>query len=1067
MSLPKGRRTTSGARSLLVRSIPALALLGVATGCGGGGGGSGAGTTSSSFFVTDVKYGRLIDEGNGPRLVSPLTTVDVDAITGKVIPGSLQPMANGVDVNALQTFGIGINYLPCVIPRNGVLQVEFSAPVNAATIFADIIDTDGSILNDGSVQVRTEAGKGVAVALSQPSPNVIWINPVTSLTVGFPPSPVDFGPDGEARADATGFLRLILPKTGGSVIQSTHGAMLGSRVDKLGDVVNPIGFNPGNRVLDFISQNQLIPTDDSFNGFLPDISPPRIIRTYAYSKTLAFGSGDSSTSSSLTDAAASFSTDARSGLGEWASGQMVLRPGLATEERHVVLSNTATTVTIVDVFTADPQDGDVYRLERAEFFEPDPANPIDPDHFDPNDPENSNNSVFSNFVAAYEIDASGNVLNGPLPLGTPIPPFSELRVQFNEPISTDSVSPYEDFQVRFDPDQGPGSEILSQTLLDATQRTVILRPSREDQSNSTSTVVGWGKNVKVLRFNLSLIPKSGYLQTHMDADLVTAFLEKGYRGVTDLGGQPIAFPDSVFDPSDPVITFTTPFTSDESQSTQNPAPLVESWGVIVHRMQGRPHTGIDPDTGNPGVKYLDQINYYSPIADINLLANGFLAGSPVVYITKIHDDYFPPPHGQYSAFPLGAGFPLQSLTTAAGPQPHDGARFQTVYRDIDCSPNRDALAGTLLDLYRLSWAPIGGNVTTDTYNDISVHCAHSSYRPQTPNNTASAQFQLSGLGPPFDFKSWESLVDPNTTDVCPGGCENNQGPNYYDTLVTVVPPGTTYKVTQASLFTPPFDAHPYCPWPVFTTRFQYNNGDIPKAEKAQRDAENAAFNCPAGSGDKVWLETRTYSSDEDLNNLGGDSLLVEYRIRPQLTNISRANGFTMAIGCLLDWKPHFRTYTVGTPGAVINPDGSKKGELCARHDTATPVDVDDFSGIVNGKNNGDNDRYFAAFDYVKSTSIITSPYVRVYPTLTASPDYFPPVIEPNPADQPAGTTVKLEFQGANNVKGAGPTGFSTDVNIADTRPNLGFRATFVGNLTTLLLPNFDLIAIPYKRPLGD
>jgi len=150
MPHPEGRRRTSGARTLLVRSIPALALVGVAMGCGGGGGG-GAGSSSSSFYVTDVKYGRLIDEGNGPRLVSPLTTVDVDAITGKVVPGSLLPLANGVDVNALQTFGIGVNYLPCVIPRNGVLQIEFSAPVNAASIFSDIIDAAGSILSDGSI----------------------------------------------------------------------------------------------------------------------------------------------------------------------------------------------------------------------------------------------------------------------------------------------------------------------------------------------------------------------------------------------------------------------------------------------------------------------------------------------------------------------------------------------------------------------------------------------------------------------------------------------------------------------------------------------------------------------------------------------------------------------------------------------------------------------------------------------------------------------------------------------------------------------------------------------------
>ena len=81
--------------------------------------------------------------------------------------------------------------------------------------------------------------------------------------------------------------------------------------------------------------------------------------------------------------------------------------------------------------------------------------------------------------------------------------------------------------------------------------------------------------------------------------------------------------------------------------------------------------------------------------------------------------------------------------------------------------------------------------------------------------------------------------------------------------------------------------------------------------------------------------------------------------------------------------------------------------------------------------------------------------------------YFPPTVVPDPADQPAGTQVLLEFQGANNNKGALPTDLSTDVNVADGRGNLGFRATFVGNVTTLLLPNFDLIAIPYLRPQGD
>src|SRR5262249_36280788 len=241
-----------------------------------------------------------------------------------------------------------------------------------------------------------------------------------------------------------------------------------------------------------------------------------------------------------------------------------------------------------------------------------------------------------------------------------------------------------------------------------------------------------------------------------------------------------------------------PFTSDETKSTQNPPPVVSSWGVIVHPMQGKPQTGVDPTTGNPGVKYVDQPNYYSPIADINLQANGYLAGAPVVYLTKIHDEYFPPPHGQFGPFPRGAATPLMSYvppppTGPTGPQPHDGARFQTVYRDIDASPSRDALQGTLLDLYRLSWAPIGGNVTTDNYQDISIHCAHSPMRPMTTQNSASSNFPFSGLGQPFDFDSWKSICDPNITDACPAPCSQNDGPNYWDTLVTVVPPGTAYK----------------------------------------------------------------------------------------------------------------------------------------------------------------------------------------------------------------------------------------------------------------------------------
>jgi hypothetical protein len=1042
------RALAAGSLGLLAGTAALLAA-----GCGGGGGGS-AGSNSSSFFLTDVKYGRLVDDGGGPRLVSPLTTVANDPITGTVIPGSLQPLASGVDVDVLQTLGIGPDYLPLVVPRNCVLQLEFSAPVAAASLVADTLDAQGNVLAPGSVQVRTGTGKGVRVVLSRPSANVVWVDPIVGSSVGFPPSPVDFGPDGAPRADTTGFLKLVLPTGGAATIVSTRGATLGRRHDGIGEPATPVGFNPGNRVLDFIAQNHLIPTGETFNGFLPDIAPPRILRTHAYSKALDFASGDAATATTITDAAATFSTTARNGQGEWAGARLVLRPGLPAEETHVVLSDTSTVVTIADSFVQLPADGDEYRLERAEFFEPDPANPIDPASFDPNDPENANNGDFARFVEALEVDGDGNVIGPPRPMSDPLPPFSILRVHFNEPMAAESLGAYENFQARFDPDQGAGSELLSQVVLDDTHMVASLRPALVDPATGSARIVGWGKGVKPLQFQLSIVPKIEYLQLHMNTPELDDFLDLGFRGITDLGGQPVAFPDSIFDAADPLLTFTAKFTSDESRSTQQPPPVVESWGVIVHRMQGRPKTGVDPATGVPGVKYVDQANYYVPIADVNLQANGYLAGSPVVYVQKIHDDFFPPPYGQYGAFPLGAAYPLASFNTVGGAQPHDGARFQTVYRDQDCSPSRDALAGTLLDLYRLSWAPIGGNVTTDAYDNISVHCAHSTYRPMTTQNGAGADFPLSGLTSPFDYSTWEALVKTNTKP-CTADCSYAEGPNYWDTLVPVVPPGTPYKITQGSLFTPPFDDHPYCPWPTFTTIFQYNNGDIPAQEKLLRKAINDNYTC---FGAPPWLDRRKYDSRPDYDNLGGDSLLVEYRIRPQTTNISRANGFTFSIGILIVQTPNFRVFSVGSPGMTMNPDDMTVQESrCAIGNNSAP----------SNSNNGDNDRYFAAFDYVKTTSIITSPFVRVYPSTTSSPDFQPAIVSPAPSDQPEGTQVKLEFQGANNNKGAGATDLSTDVNIADGKGNLAFRATFVGNVTTLLLPNFDLIEIPYLRPLGD
>jgi hypothetical protein len=268
------------------------------------------------FVLADVRYGRLHVDAAGERLVSPMTTVDRDPMTGATVPGSLVPLDPGIDPEVPQSIGLGPSFLPPVIPRDGALELEFTAPVDAASIVADEIDGSGALSRDGSIQLRHRDGTPVAVTLELVDPTTVRLVPLAGAPPSFPPSPVDFGPDGEPRVDSTGHLRLVLPRAGGAVVRSMKGVALHARVDRLGDPEQPIGLNPGNRVLDFAQFNSLIPTNETFNGFLPDLTPPRVIRHHRLDRTFAPDAGDDVAGSTVTLAGAAFSTLARGGRGE-------------------------------------------------------------------------------------------------------------------------------------------------------------------------------------------------------------------------------------------------------------------------------------------------------------------------------------------------------------------------------------------------------------------------------------------------------------------------------------------------------------------------------------------------------------------------------------------------------------------------------------------------------------------------------------------------------------------------------------------------------------------------------
>jgi hypothetical protein len=1037
-------------RSLLVGA----AVLAVGA-CQGGGGGGGEETSDTGFQLVDARYGRLVEEDGQQRVVSPLSTVRTDPITGRTIPGSVEPLSTSVNVEALVTLGLGSGYVPRVIPRNAVMVLEFNEPVDPQSVVLDQMDPHGQVLSSGNIRLRqqsTSIATGVKLSASVHG-REIWLNPVLQGQVGLPPSPLNFSADGEARASATGFLHLSFDH-GPGALRSVEGRLLGSRADKLGRPNHPIGLNPGNQVLDFIARDELIPINETFRGFLPDFAAPRIVRRHEVQGSLEFTAGDQADALQITDLDQDFSELSNLGQGEWAGHPLTLRPGAADEETRLVVRNSSTRLDLNSAFTQPPTDGDAYRLSRPELFEPDPLDPIDPQLNDRFNPEATRNRQLANFIEAYEIDANLQPVRGPLDVRRDVlPPNLELRITFNEPMSRSSFGAWETFMVRPSPMQ-PGHEKVARVTLDSSQTVATIQPVRID-AQGRPQLVGWGSGGQLLELTLATLPNAELLlEKLLSKEAVREYLDAGRRALTDLGGQPLAFPRGMFQGPESVVEFSELFFSDETAITADLQAATEygDWGILVHRFQGRPATGLDPTTGESGVLFRDQTRTYTRIPDVNLRANGFLAPPPVTYVRKVHDDYFPPlDDANFSAFSSGLITPL----TSSRPQwqgsgfTYDGIRFQLIYRDEDCSPGAN-LAGTLLDLYQVSWSPIGGNVTTDVYDDISIHAAHSSQRPKTTLNANA------GLNRPFGYDTWFNSHMDFWGNGAPGPyCDfpeankrvdgNNPGPNHYDELITCVQPGTTYRIQQNNIFTVLGSGNSWHPWPHFQTPFPYNNGHVPDGFKERREDLNVML---SGHKFKPWVDSRGGL------NKGGDSLLLDIRIRPQNTLVSLQNGFTFSFGNLVVHYPMFRAWSAGVPANRLFPD-QVNCDLRARCADG-PHKVNQ-----NRKTFGDNSRYFKLFDFVKTTSSITSAYLPIIGT--SNPAFVQPILDPPMALQPLGTTTDVHYSGSHSQTGSSPTSFSSAPSDHDGHKFLSFRVRFFADQHSLLAPTLDTLAIPYRR----
>lgn len=1015
-------------------------------GCGGGGGGGGAVAFSGaggdpSFFVEELFYGRpLLDPaGNVFQVINPASVIETDPITGIMLEGFPQLLFPQEPIGKLGTFSLGEQasgtYNPKIIPRNAAIMVDFSQSVNPDSMN---LGPNYEITGQSPIQIFTEGGDPI------PTQALVWkdkviLNPVTEGKVGFPPSPLIFDQEGNPVAPTDGFLKVIINSAGTNVnvVLSVSDKELSAREDLMGSPVNPVPFNPGNGKLDFINYG-----DISFNGFLPDLSPPRIIREVQYEGTAGAGSDQFT----IVDPSASFVVEANNNHGEWAGGLLTLREGTVFEEKVKVETNSEDTLYVSGGFVVPPEPGDDYLLQRAEFFEPIPgltdlSTAVDPDvhpkdPFDPEDLKNSNLVHFVRYDAWDEGDKIWKPQNyDPGPgLNNPIDPKWRITLRFSEPMDVDSFRSYESFYVCNAANSVEDPAFNDMKLGRVTEseggKVISYEPVLEDQLGGVGDqLVGFGGKPKTLRLVLRMIPPKKKIEDFYQSlgnpkdwpPGVVADLEgSGVLGVFNLGGQALGIPSQFLDKGSPHCVA---YQSSSGHGAFPPAVDMKlefstltttdpEYGALVHRFMGLPETGVGGTPPISGIIFNDHPDgIYGPhIADTSIGLNGFLSGHPVEFIEHVFDDYnHPPPSSQtlpentypdpIFKIPFGVATPV----TAS-----DGVRFQHVYRRGDCSPDVPALEDTILDLIGLSWSPIGGWVTNTMIEKLAIAVGDSTVIPNTHQSAGIPTNANSGL---------MSNMNSNYKTPGSGGIQRL----VYGNELPLG--GLPYFIDWKNLYAPKNagkNFNNYLPWPQF---------------------------------DKPVIQPGFPFKSKN-------SMLIEYRMDPnENTGLATNNGFTFHAGIISSMLPRFRVYSRG--------DKNTFGQV---YGASNPNGYNIAWGPVGGTGvYGDNSRYFMIFDYVKRESLIESPYLTTEIGLSERLDLMIPVVLPPLTDIPFGTSLDITYKVSPNP--SNPNLGSDYVDASDIETfNVGttakwdhvrFKAVFKANVSAGVVPTIDTIIVPY------
>ncbi len=441
------------------------------------------------------------------------------------------------------------------------------------------------------------------------------------------------------------------------------------------------------------------------------------------------------------------------------------------------------------------------------------------------------------------------------------------------------------------------------------------------------------------------------------------------------------------------------------------------------------------------------------------LAKEVIRPRPVSRISAAADRDKPVP-SIMTPFPPGVQTPLSPL----------GSKLQTLWRYVDVGFSLTDETNINIDIEGLAWAPVGGALVSDSYDEFSIRLAHSFKLPDEllDQNSGFPLYPQSGL-----IKTYaQNYLDP----------QNDPG--------TIVHPRERgYTVTPADVFVAESG--------TFMVHFPLNQ-DIPPSEfryYTWRDTAKLAKGGPNSSGAVQAIELFALTGNPQGSGNPyppgqvptiGLPLLMEFRCYPDDTALG-LNAFDISLAVNSSARPNFRAFSTGGYDTNNNPvikDPDLEDEADGGFNPGSNPPGATTPGV-------DNSFYIGQMDLVTRVSRVHTIW---FDTTFPSPTYAVPVVEPAPADQPAGTQVILAFRGATQMSitgsgddsiltnarqldvygdplaGAGtPTYLNADATWRDTIQAINgaryfqTRITFISNTVTNLTPEMSTLAFAYSN----